>query len=218
MSFNINVLTHFVILGPLCIKVEKMMDAFCGARELLVSVPFLLYNCSGLPLTISNYDVERTEELFILHPCYHLTDKLSAEKSGLGIFLTNEELSSSAASNNDNVISVREHFTGSKLDFSKKFGNGYDSIEQQKCRNVRPCMYSPQDISPASELMVRLSLYNGEKNPPWSSPFYLVSPGGSTVVAIPKPQDVGAFLVTVTSSPIVGVLSGRTNTVTFQPR
>lgn len=194
------------------------MDAFCGARELLVSVPFLLYNCSGLPLTISKFDVERAEELFILHPCYHLIDKLSAEKSGLRFFSTSEELSSSGASNNDNVISVREHFTGSKLDFSKKFGSGHDSTELQKGRNVRPYMYSPQDVSSISELMVRLSLYNGEKNPSWSSPFYLVSPGGSTIVAIPKPHDVGAFLVTVTSSPIVGVLSGRTRAVTFQPR
>ncbi|KAK0593756.1 hypothetical protein LWI29_016263 [Acer saccharum] len=34
--------------------VEKTMNAFSGAREVFISVPFLLYNCTGFPLIVSH--------------------------------------------------------------------------------------------------------------------------------------------------------------------
>lgn len=44
-----------VYSGPTYVTIEKTTDAFSGARELSIYVPFLLYNCTGFPLLISEY-------------------------------------------------------------------------------------------------------------------------------------------------------------------
>ncbi|PIA28371.1 hypothetical protein AQUCO_07100036v1 [Aquilegia coerulea] len=58
--------------GPIYVTVEKTMDAFCGAREICIFVSFLLYNCTGLPITVADLGHER--EGCTMPPCYHLIE------------------------------------------------------------------------------------------------------------------------------------------------
>ncbi|KAF5181027.1 Vacuolar protein sorting-associated protein [Thalictrum thalictroides] len=58
--------------GSIYVTVEKTMDAFCGAREICIFVPFLLYNCTGLRITVA--DVGHEREGCIMPPCYHLIE------------------------------------------------------------------------------------------------------------------------------------------------
>ncbi|WOK94697.1 hypothetical protein Cni_G03402 [Canna indica] len=44
--------------GPICVTIDKTMDSSCGAREICLSVPFLLYNCTGLFLTVVDVNSE----------------------------------------------------------------------------------------------------------------------------------------------------------------
>ncbi|KAL5715325.1 hypothetical protein ACHQM5_017158 [Ranunculus cassubicifolius] len=58
--------------GPIYVTVEKIMDALCGARELCIFVPFLLYNCTGLQITVA--DLGHEMEGCTMPPCNHLIE------------------------------------------------------------------------------------------------------------------------------------------------
>ena len=47
---------------------EKATDAHSGARELCLSVPFLLYNCTDLLLTVTEISYERSGSTLLI-PC-----------------------------------------------------------------------------------------------------------------------------------------------------
>ncbi|XP_022149965.1 uncharacterized protein LOC111018256 isoform X3 [Momordica charantia] len=51
--------TITLIPGPIHITLDKSVDAFSGSRELNIFVPFLLYNCTGIPLWISELAYEQ---------------------------------------------------------------------------------------------------------------------------------------------------------------
>ncbi|KAK6918056.1 Vacuolar protein sorting-associated protein 13, DH-like domain [Dillenia turbinata] len=93
-----------------------------------------------------------------------------------------------------------------------------------KQRNVRPYMYSPNPNLSASEIMVRVRQWlpycaeGNILNSSWSAPFFLVSPSGSTCVLVPQSSTNAAFIISVTSNPVAGPFSGRTRAITFQPR
>lgn len=74
-------------LGPLCITFEKVMDAFSGAREICISVPFLLYNCTGLSLVVSNAVNGTKGHCCIVPSCYDLDkqDLVPSRKDGLSL-------------------------------------------------------------------------------------------------------------------------------------
>ncbi|XP_009615133.1 uncharacterized protein [Nicotiana tomentosiformis] len=87
--------------GPLCVAIEKVMDAFCGAREICISVPFLLYNCTGFPLVVSE-SVNWTKGHFsVITSCYDVDeqDLILRKKDGLGIFTSNQDMDTAANSN-----------------------------------------------------------------------------------------------------------------------
>ncbi|XP_077218039.1 vacuolar protein sorting-associated protein, putative (DUF1162) isoform X2 [Tasmannia lanceolata] len=277
--------------GPICITLEKTMDAFCGARELCVFVPFLLYNCTGLSLKISDCVNEKKANTFLVPSCYNLIgdQQFLARKYGLQI-LSSEQMASSIPTNANNfvnlisknhTISLRENSSLNSLGFlsrqfpltasythfldhssnhvldaregsSRKWGNANsqlnlsindgngsdllesgsrrksDLLESGSRRKVKAYMYAPPCSFPASDLMVRLGTYLDECetgnsiNPMWSMPFFLSSASGSTSVAIPrpgaKPGTTAAFIISVTSTPVVGSLVTRTRAITFQPR
>ncbi|XP_031091593.1 uncharacterized protein LOC115996484 isoform X5 [Ipomoea triloba] len=73
--------------GPLCITFEKVMDAFSGAREICISVPFLLYNCTGLSLVVSNAVNGTKGHCCIVPSCYDLDkqDLVPSRKDGLSL-------------------------------------------------------------------------------------------------------------------------------------
>ncbi|EYU18028.1 hypothetical protein MIMGU_mgv1a0005351mg, partial [Erythranthe guttata] len=60
--------------GPLYVTMEKVMDAVSGAREILISVPFLLYNCTGFSLALSTSVNEMKEHNCVIPSCYNLDE------------------------------------------------------------------------------------------------------------------------------------------------
>ncbi|KAL3354105.1 hypothetical protein AABB24_018653 [Solanum stoloniferum] len=87
--------------GPLCVAIEKVMDAFCGAREICISVPFLLFNCTGFPLVVSE-SINWTKGHFsVITSCYDVDeqDLVLHKKDGLGIFSSNQYMDTPANSN-----------------------------------------------------------------------------------------------------------------------
>ncbi|XP_068635600.1 intermembrane lipid transfer protein VPS13 isoform X2 [Aristolochia californica] len=217
--------------GPLCITVEKIMDAVCGSRELHISLPFLLYNCTGIKLTISDYTNEKMGSNFILPSCFHALgqEQQLRDKHGLALVTSEEELLASSPDfrnrlnlSNGASLPNRNMISDEILPW-KKLRSGSELSGNMDNSKAEAHMYSPPFSSPASELMVRLSAHLPEhfslsnQNSMWSTPFFLVSPAGSTIVAVPRPSTKGAFLVSVTSRPVTGTLT-RTRSVTIQPR
>jgi hypothetical protein len=69
------------------IKVEKALDAFCGSRELCLSVPFWLYNCSGLTLEAMDGDMDEKVDHRVVYSSYSdlKQEQLMTAKSGMAI-------------------------------------------------------------------------------------------------------------------------------------
>ncbi|KAF5748859.1 putative vacuolar protein sorting-associated protein 13B-like isoform X3 [Tripterygium wilfordii] len=84
--------------GPTYATVEKTMDAFSGARELFIFVPFLLYNCSGFPLKISDASSTVKETGCTITSCYDLIEHelLHSKKDGLSLLASEQNLHASA--------------------------------------------------------------------------------------------------------------------------
>lgn len=63
------------------------MDARSGARELHLSVPFLLYNCTDLLLTVTESSYERSGSTLVIPPSFELDghSRHLLQKSGLSL-------------------------------------------------------------------------------------------------------------------------------------
>ncbi|XP_056171449.1 uncharacterized protein LOC115688889 isoform X4 [Syzygium oleosum] len=83
----------FINNGPIYVTVEKTLDAFSGARELFIFVPYLIYNCVGFPLSISNSADELKESLFTVPSCYELVEQeqVHIKKEGLSLLSCNHD-------------------------------------------------------------------------------------------------------------------------------
>ncbi|XP_062008854.1 uncharacterized protein LOC133725578 isoform X1 [Rosa rugosa] len=254
--------------GPMYVTVEKVMDAFSGARELFISVPFLLYNCTGFPLFISESASEMKGVSCIVPSCYDMVDQevLQGKKDGLGLVSSNhnpnarDSYTMGSSSSRVHIVSIRDNATTHKeISFSKPLysednyhellskhnldrenslshssQNRSSSSSQLTSKDlnssgyergrVRACMFSPNLISSAGEVMVRVSRcmpeYVTEKMPNslWSSSFPLIPPSGSTTVLVPQPSSNAAFVMSITSSAVAAPFAGRTSAITFQPR
>jgi hypothetical protein len=98
--------------------VEKMMDAFSGARELFIYVPFLLYNCTGFPLNISECNSEMKGSHCTIPSCYVLVEDecLQGRKDGLSHLSFDQDshpraphiISSGSSSKNNILLSRRD--------------------------------------------------------------------------------------------------------------
>lgn len=107
--------------GLLCVTVEKMMDAFSGARELFIYVPFLLYNCTGFPLNISECNSEMKGSHCTIPSCYVLVEDecLQGRKDGLSHLSFDQDshlraphiISSGSSSSKNNVLLSRRDAT-----------------------------------------------------------------------------------------------------------
>ncbi|KAK9111606.1 hypothetical protein Scep_019125 [Stephania cephalantha] len=176
--------------GPIYVVLEKVVDALCGARELCISVPFLLYNCTGLPLAIAGFGNEIEGNSFSIPSCYHLdeVDKLLSKKHGLALVNSEQDSHKHCSTSKNNPLALRE---SSRLCGQMSLSTGFTtrdsvahSLEQKistsqlqasECdkefdvmdsvtRTAKACIYSPHPSSSASELMVRLSLRLPESN------------------------------------------------------
>eukprot|EP01018_Ginkgo_biloba_P017830 Gb_28330 [translate_table: standard] len=270
------VLTETLILNPdsakgppVYVKVEKGLDAVCGARELCLSVPFWLYNCCGLILGVTDGDIDNKINERVISGSYSAInqEELTSGKSGMAIacfdlpktvgvqndktfrgemFCPNSDmpckirshlpcqkiLSSCVPAQESAISGIHSHNDmhrwqkkGSNLSFSDIDANlEVGGRRTDQLPNAQACMYSPakglQTREPTLRLRLSQSKYveNVAQNPVWSHTFSLNPPGGSTTVLIPQPFSSGAFVISATSTPVLGACAGRTTAITFNPR
>ncbi|XP_074366463.1 intermembrane lipid transfer protein VPS13 isoform X3 [Apium graveolens] len=88
ISFNSDSLSE----GNLYVSIEMIMEAASGAREIYISVPFLLYNCTAFPLVISNCVGDIRGCGCTLPSCYNLEeDLLPSRKDGLSLLCSDQD-------------------------------------------------------------------------------------------------------------------------------
>lgn len=92
---------------------EKVMDAYSGAREICIFVPFLLYNCCGFPLIVANSTNELSMRGCTVPSCYDLDehDLFVGKKDGLGLLSSNQLLHTEGMRRfplNNNLVSTRK--------------------------------------------------------------------------------------------------------------
>ncbi|XP_078445725.1 vacuolar protein sorting-associated protein, putative (DUF1162) isoform X2 [Wolffia australiana] len=221
-----NGLNH--ILGPVCIKVDKIMDAYSGAREISISVPLLLYNFTGIPLRIINENHQNRGHPHFIPVSYSFVMDPDYSTRSLGVSVLRRKF----------VPKFFAEFPTAE-DFPEDSYAGIAGSVYYGCRvpqpsspkgtsateigGVKAYMYCPPGYQSKNNLVVRLQSYSRQhhvkdtKNDTWSSPFSLVPPSGSTSVIIPQ-EGTSAVLVSVTSSQAFGDLGHWSTVVIFQPR
>uniref|UniRef100_A0A2P2MK19 Uncharacterized protein LOC105135080 isoform X1 n=1 Tax=Rhizophora mucronata TaxID=61149 RepID=A0A2P2MK19_RHIMU len=253
--------------GQLYVTMEKMMDAFSGAREIFICVPFILYNCTGLPLNIAESAASMRANYCSIPSSYNLIQQkaIQEKKDGLCLFASKQDSPTGAPqidglrnsfSNNHIFLASKDSKSLSGGLINKSFiisgsskptykqSDDHDLVAQETSLNrstgrltlrnsgfgdtehgkVKACMYSPCEISSVAEIMVRVCACLPERiveNVPnllWSDPFLLVPPSGSNTVLIPQSSSNAAFIISVTSSTLIGSVAGQTRVITFQPR
>ncbi|XVF23437.1 hypothetical protein REPUB_Repub13aG0038400 [Reevesia pubescens] len=252
--------------GPIYVTVEKMMDAFSGARELFIYVPFLLYNCTVFPLIISEFTNEMDGTVCTLPSCYNQVDDelFQGTREGLSLLFSDQHSYIGAPQIDnlgcsflkDRIVSTRKtfdpqlgrSFKNPSISLSKKQTDQHNLVDQKtsnilknrscsstqlsgnkdfvenECGMVKGCIYSPHPISAGSEIVVCIGncvhghISENMPNSPWSAPFPLVPPSGSTTVLVPQPSSNAMFILSAASSAIAGAFAGRTRAITFQPR
>ncbi|KAK7300278.1 hypothetical protein RJT34_11120 [Clitoria ternatea] len=124
--------------GPVYVTVEKVMDAYSGSRELIIFVPFILYNCMGFPLCVTEATVETNERGFVL-PSYNddgENETFSYKKEGLSLLASNPELTAKIPRNpsylKNHTISCRED---SILRNSVFFGKCHENLGRRQSKS-----------------------------------------------------------------------------------
>ncbi|XP_024632124.1 uncharacterized protein [Medicago truncatula] len=85
--------------GHIYVTAEKVMDAYSGSRELIIFVPFILYNCMGFPLCVKEASSETDERGFVI-PSYYdagVNETFSDKKDGLSLLASNNGLHASVS-------------------------------------------------------------------------------------------------------------------------
>lgn len=182
LSQNLISVSAGFCLGPLYVTMEKVMDAFSGAREICIFVPFLLYNCCGFPLIIANSTNELTTRGCTVPSCYDLDeqDPFLGKKDGLSLLSSDQILHNDGMRRfplNNNLVSTRKILDTYHGKFLKNIDaqkssmhdkeNGavskshsivkHTDFDETKGKKVNFCMYSPDPNISLSEIMVRAS-------------------------------------------------------------
>lgn len=224
---------------------EKLMDAFSGAREICIFVPFLLYNCTGFPLSILDLTNQMKEETMCSVPsCYDLGEHehLLGGKDGLGFLLSNQEprdMTNSFTYNH--IVSFRQNSNPQSRKFlsnpqksesqgqkaslnsmeSLKLDAGVSRFVENETVKAKPCMYSPNPSSfsvSETTVKVRRSLPESliENNANNSwSSPFFLVPTSGSTTVL-VPQLSSIGAFVV--SVTANPFSGRTRAITFQPR
>ncbi|RDY14648.1 putative vacuolar protein sorting-associated protein 13A, partial [Mucuna pruriens] len=116
--------------GPVYVTVEKVMDAYSGSRELILFVPFILYNCMGFPLCVTEAAGETNGRGFTI-PSYCDVGKnetLSYKRDGLSLLTSSHELPAEVPCNpssymKNHTISCREDGSANSIgNYHKNLG------------------------------------------------------------------------------------------------
>ncbi|CAM0910801.1 unnamed protein product [Alopecurus aequalis] len=205
---------------PFNVTLEKATYAHSGARELYLSVPFLLYNCTDLLLTVTESSYERSGSTLVI-PCNFELDGHTRHVLGKnGLSLVSEDPSIQRFANK---MPQLDFVDGHSSHSNRRAINNSEHVQKECDKEAKAYIFAPAGLTPATELLVKLnaSVPNSgtEANRrDWSSPFLLVPASGSTSLTIPQSSTSSAFLVAVTSVPVSTELFGRTKAIAFQPR
>lgn len=124
-----------VLVGPVYVTVEKVMDAYSGSRELIFFVPFILYNCMGFPLCVMEHTGEMNERGFVIPSYCDMGENvmLSYKKGGLSLLSSNHELPGEHNPRSDmknHIISCREDgSTNSIGNYHKNLGRHQRKVD-----------------------------------------------------------------------------------------
>ncbi|BFG24048.1 hypothetical protein CerSpe_103220 [Prunus speciosa] len=151
--------------GPIYVTVEKVLDAFSGARELFIFVPFLLYNCTGFPLVISEASSEMKGVSCSVPSCYDMAEQelLQGKKDGLSLVSSSHHLHATdshglgSSLSRSHIVSVREN------------ANPHKEIFLSKPLNPSKSQENFQELSSKSDLDRQNSLLNSSQNQSSSS-------------------------------------------------
>lgn len=144
---------------------EKVLDAFSGARELFIFVPFLLYNCTGFPLVISEASSEMKGVSCSVPSCYDMAEQelLQGKKDGLSLVSSSHHLHATdshglgSSLSRSHIVSVREN------------ANPHKEIFLSKPLNPSKSQENFQELSSKSDLDRQNSLLNSSQNQSSSS-------------------------------------------------
>nr|XP_027186042.1 uncharacterized protein LOC101509905 isoform X3 [Cicer arietinum] len=172
------------VVGRIYVTVDKVMDAYSGSRELLIFVPFILYNCIGFPLCVKEASSENDERGFVI-PSYYdvaVTESLSYKKDGLSLLASSHDSHADVSHEprsdlNSHTISCRKDGNPNSLNFRRHSTFRSSSLGRLKrppssrvqstwkcsgsCNNehekVVPCLYSPSPNSSVNDVVVKVS-------------------------------------------------------------
>ncbi|PNT66537.1 hypothetical protein BRADI_3g13757v3 [Brachypodium distachyon] len=204
---------------PFNVTLDKATDAHSGARELHLSVPFLLYNCTDLLLTVTESNYERNGSTVVI-PCSFEIDGHTRHVLGKnGLSLVSEDPSIQRFASK---MPQLDFVDGCSSYSNRRDANNSEHV-QKECEEAKAYMFAPAGHTPATELLVKLnaSVPNSGTETTrrdWSSPFLLSHASGPTSLTIPQSSTSSAFLVAVASIPVSTELFGRTKAIAFQPR
>ncbi|TVU00729.1 hypothetical protein EJB05_53839 [Eragrostis curvula] len=206
--------------APLNVMLEKAMDGRSGARELYLSVPFLLYNCTDLLLTVTESSSERSGSTLVIPSSFEFDGHARHLLQKNGLSLVSEDSSVQRFASKMHQLDLTDGCFSSS---EKSSTNNSESVKKEYDKEVKAYMFAPDGHTPATELLVKLNASppnNGTETTrrDWSSPFLLVPASGSTNITIPQSSASGAFLVAATSVPVSAELFGRTRAIAFRPR
>ncbi|XP_057415336.1 uncharacterized protein LOC130710179 isoform X3 [Lotus japonicus] len=131
--------------GPVYVTVEKVMDAYSGSRELIIFVPFILYNCMGFPLCVTETTGEANERGFVIPSYDDLGEKetFSYKKDGLSLLISNHELRADVPCTpmnhlKNHTISCREDGGPNFVSYKRNsllFGNYHENLGRQQSKS-----------------------------------------------------------------------------------
>ncbi|KAF7824639.1 putative vacuolar protein sorting-associated protein 13A isoform A [Senna tora] len=147
--------------GPMYVTVEKVMDAYSGTREVIIFVPFLLYNCVGFPLCITKATGEIKEQGIVIPSYYEIgeNEALAGKKDGLSLVSSSQDLHAEVPPNprcslRNQIISTREKVNPLECTLTIPFSleNCHENMRRQVSLN-----FSTSQNSCSSSLKSRLS-------------------------------------------------------------
>lgn len=206
-----------------------------GTREICISVPFWLYNCSSFNLAVIDGDVDAFSggQKYLAKVPTEGAEKEIQEtdiRPGLASLQTVEEQAGEISfgwfpKRGVRLISQQTTVSNRKLIDSKESMslNGENSDGYWGLRV--PHMYSPVKGTESSEHRFRARVVypvhmetRNSIEQSWSRPFSVDIPDGSTTVTVPRPQNQGAYVFSVICNPVLGSGAGKSKTVTFRAR
>ncbi|KAK7315042.1 hypothetical protein VNO77_33574 [Canavalia gladiata] len=131
--------------GPVYVTVEKVMDAYSGSRELIFFVPFILYNCMGFPLCVTEATGETNKRGFVI-PSYSdigENETFSYKKHGLSLLASIHELCAEVPRNpmsymENHTIPCREDNSANSISFLRNSifsGNYHENLGRQQSKS-----------------------------------------------------------------------------------